>query len=64
MNIYDEIDECITKLDEDYKKFLPTVLVKLLSITEKLNRPYDWLWVTFQTKELRDNYNPNIEYFM
>ena len=43
MNIYDEIDECITKLDEDYKKFLPTVLVKLLSITEKLNKPYDWL---------------------
>lgn len=61
MNIYDEIDECITKLDEDYKKFLPTVLVKLLSITEKLNKPYDWLWVKLQTEELRGNYNPNTE---
>lgn len=61
MNIYDEIDECITKLDEDYKRFLPTVLIKLLYITKKLNKPYEWLWVKLQTEELRGISNSNKE---
>lgn len=61
MDIYDEIDDCIRKLDENYKKYLPGVLVKLLIITQKLNRPYDWLWVKLQTEELKTNYNPTIQ---
>ena len=61
MNIYDEIDKCIKNLEQEYKKNLPIVLSKMLVITEKLNCPYDWLWVKLQTKELKGNYEPKIK---
>ena len=60
MNIYDEIDNCIHMLDEDYMKNLPIVLIKLLTITEKINSPYHWLWVRLQTHELKSKYEPEM----